>query len=88
MAGRALTPSSGDGMQTHLWQLADIESRLQDAVVQLRQQQNLVGSLDCPHSRRALVMLLASGLRIYCWLEDQHNGLLERIGEEQPLPRR
>ena len=32
-------------MHTHLWQLADVETRLQDAVHQLRQQQNLVGEL-------------------------------------------
>jgi len=33
------------------------------------------------------VMLLANGLRIYCWLEDQHNGLLEQIGEDRLLPK-
>jgi hypothetical protein len=75
------------GMHTHLWQLADVETRLQDAVHQLRQQQNLVGELDCPLHRRSLALLLANGVRAYCWLEDQHNGLLERIGEDYPLPR-
>jgi hypothetical protein len=74
-------------MQTHLWQLADVETRLQDAVQQLRQQQSLVSELDCPQSRRSIALLLANGLRVYCWLEDQHNGLLERIGEDHPLPR-
>jgi hypothetical protein len=74
-------------MQTHLAQLADVEARLQEAIRELRQQQSLVPDLDCAHHRAALVMLLASGLRIYCWLEDQHHGLLERIGEDHPLPR-
>jgi hypothetical protein len=74
-------------MQTHLWQLADVETRLEDAVYQLRQQQSLVPNFDCAQSRQALALLLTNGLRVYCWLEDQHNGLLERIGEDHPLPR-
>jgi hypothetical protein len=74
-------------MQTHLAQLADVETRLQEAIRELRQQQSLMPDLDCPYRRAALVMLLARGLRTYCWLEDQHNGLLERIGEDNPLPR-
>jgi hypothetical protein len=78
---------AGMGMQTHLWQLADVETRLRDAVRQLRQQQKLVVDLDCLQDRRSLALLLANGLRAYCWLEDQQNGLLERIGEDHPLPR-
>jgi len=74
-------------MQTHLAQLADIEHRLAEAVRQLRQQQHLAPHLDCPQAREALLMLLTNGLRAYCWLCDQHNGILERIGEERPLPR-
>jgi len=74
-------------MHSHLAQLADVQTRLDEAIQQLRQQQRLVANLDCPHKRAVLVMLLTNGLRVYCWLEDQHNGLLELIGEERPLPR-
>ena len=74
-------------MQTHLWQLADVEARLKDAVRQLRRQHALVPELDGLQQRKALVMLLAHGVRAYCWLEDQHTALLERMGEERPLPR-
>lgn len=74
-------------MQSHFGQLADVKARLQDAVGELRRQQSLVPTIDCPQSRDALTMLLANGLRVYCWLEDQHNGLLERIGEDRPLAR-
>jgi hypothetical protein len=74
-------------MQAHFWQLADVEARLNDAIAQLRQQHGLVGDIDCPQQHRSIALLLANGLRAYAWLEDQHTGLLERIGEEYPLPR-
>jgi len=74
-------------MQSHFAQLVDVEARLCDAVRELRVQQSLVPAVDSLQSHAALTMLLANGLRVYCWLEDQHNGLLERIGEEYPLPR-
>jgi len=74
-------------MQSHFAQLADVKARLQDAIRELRLQQSMLPDIDCPQSHSALRMLLANGLRAFCWLEDQHNGLLERIGEEFPLPR-
>ncbi len=74
-------------MQTHLAQLADVEARLQQAIRDLRQQQGLVPELAGLHNHQALALLLANGLRAYGWLSDQHNGLLERIAEELPLPR-
>jgi len=74
-------------MQSHLAQLADVKTRLRDAVRELRMQQSLLPNIDYAESRAMLTMLLANGLRVYCWLEDQHNGLLERIGEDYPLPR-
>jgi hypothetical protein len=76
-----------DLMNSQLAQLADVQSRLDEAILQLRLQQRLVAALDCPHNRATLVMLLTNGLRVFCWLEDQYNGLLELIGEERPLPR-
>ena len=74
-------------MQSHFAQLADVKARLNDAVHELRAQQSLAPDIDCARSRAAFTMLLANGLRIYCWLADQHNSLLERIGEDYPLPR-
>jgi len=32
-------------------------------------------------------MLLSNGLRVFCWLEDQRDGLKKQIGEFLPLPR-
>jgi hypothetical protein len=71
-------------MQTHLTELADVETRLQHAVGELRIQQGLLPSLDCPQWRAPLAMLLANGLRAYGWLEDQQFGLVRRLAEEQP----
>lgn len=72
-------------MQTYIVQLTDVQMRLEDAIHHLREQQNLVLDIDCQQNHAALVMLLSNGLRIFCWLEDQNNGLLERIGEYLPL---
>ena len=76
----------GEGivMQTHLTQLADVETRLQHAVGELRTQQSLLSSLDCPQWRGPLAMLLANGLRAYGWLEDQQSSLMRRLAEELP----
>jgi len=74
-------------MQTYMFQLADVRKRLDDAIYHLREQQSLVLDIDCPRYHATLLMLLSNGLRVFCWLEDQHNGLLERIGEYLPLQR-
>jgi hypothetical protein len=71
-------------MQTHLTQLADVETRLQLAVGELRTQQSLLSGLDCPQCHALLAMLLANGLHAYDWLEDQHFGLMRRLAEELP----
>jgi hypothetical protein len=77
---------AGEGyfMQTPLAQLADVETRLQHAVGELRIQQSLLSDLDFPECRRLLAMLLGNGLRAYDWLEDQHFGLMRRLAEEPP----
>ena len=74
-------------MQALLSQLADVQKRLDDAVCHLREQRRLFTDIDCPQTRRALLMLLSNGLRIFCWLEDQRDGHLEQVGEYLPLPR-
>jgi hypothetical protein len=71
-------------MQTHLAQLAEVETRLEQAVGELRVQQSLLCGLDFPECRRPLAMLLGNGLRAYGWLEDQHFGLMRRLAQEPP----
>jgi hypothetical protein len=74
-------------MQKYVARLADINERLQEATNHLREQQRLVADIDCPRNHEALLMLLSNGLRVFCWLEDQRNGLSERIGEYMPMCR-
>jgi hypothetical protein len=76
--GQAIAPAivqqpMGVVMQTRMSQLADVQKRLDDAIDQLREQQNLVPDIDCPRSHAALLMLLSNGLRVFCWLENQRN---------------
>jgi len=75
-------------MQTYVSRLADINKRIEDAIHHLREQQALMPYIDCPRCHQALLMLLSNGLRVYCWLETQHRGLKERIGEYLPLQRK
>lgn len=65
-------------MQTYIAQLVDINKRLDDAIDHLREQQSLVPDIDCPRSHAALLMLLSNGLRVFCWLEGQRNGLRKK----------
>lgn len=62
-------------MQAYNSQLADIEERLEDATQHLRVQQTLVPDIDCPRIHRKLLMLLANGLHVYCWLNEQRRRL-------------
>jgi len=74
-------------MEAHLAHLADVQNRLDEAVHHLRRQRSLFSDIDCPQTREALLMLLSNGLRVFCWLEDQRDGLKKQIGEFLPLPR-
>jgi hypothetical protein len=74
-------------MEAHLSHLADVQNRLDEAVRHLQRQRNLFPDIDRTQTRGALLMLLSNGLRVFCWLEDQRNGLIEQIGEYLPLPR-
>lgn len=74
-------------MQSYIRELEQIQSGIQEAVLQLREQQALIYEIDHPSNHQALVCLLSNGLRMYCWLEDRQRGLAEKIGEFQPMRR-
>ncbi|MBV9558754.1 MAG: hypothetical protein JO254_16945 [Pseudolabrys sp.] len=67
-------------------ELKDVEHRLDAALVELREQRQLVVREEL-YDREVMVTLLSNALRQFCWLEDQLNGLKEAIGEELPLPK-
>ena len=67
-------------------ELQDVEHRLDAALVELREQRQLVVREEL-YDREVMVTLLSNALRQFCWLEDQLNGLKEAIGEELPLPK-
>ncbi len=55
--------------------LAEIESGLEEARQKLRAQYAIVCKMDRFHLHDALRKLLANGLRMYDWLEQQRNAL-------------
>jgi hypothetical protein len=71
-----------------LSRLTDVQARLDEAVEHLREQQNLVSGADSPRTHALLIKLLSNGLRLYCWLEDQRDGLIEQLGEYLSLKQR
>jgi hypothetical protein len=71
-------------MRAHISQFNDIHKRLAEVFSHLRDQQSLMADIDCPRGHQALLMLHSNGLRIYCWLNNQHRGFLENVGERLP----
>lgn len=49
-------------MQTELGELADIDRRLDDAIVQLREQQAMVAIIDCEREDQAVLLSLLSSV--------------------------
>jgi hypothetical protein len=74
-------------IQMNVPRLADISERLKDATSHLREQQSLVPDIDCPRNRATLLSLLSNGLRMFCWLENQRNGVAAQIDEDISAPR-
>ena len=68
-------------MQAALRELADIDFRLADATLQLHEQQELVGSIDCGHNHVALLTLLSNVLRQFHQLEQHRLVALEILFE-------
>jgi hypothetical protein len=71
-------------MQDDLNQLYEIEGRLNEAVIHLREQQHIVDGLDSTISGTALISLLSSGLRHFSWLERERESLGRKIIRSLP----
>ena len=72
-------------MQTVLSELADIDRRLDDAIVQLRKQQAIVANIDCEREDQAvLVSLLSSVLEQFYSLQNHRKAVL-KLDPSRPL---
>jgi hypothetical protein len=66
-------------MQTVLGELADIDRRLDDAIVQLREQQAMVAIIDCEREDQAVLLsLLSSVLEQFYSLQNHRKAVLKR----------
>ena len=66
-------------MQTKLRELADIDRRLDDAMVQLRQQQAMVALIDSEHDNKGVLLrLLSSVLEQFYSLQKHRKAVLKR----------
>jgi hypothetical protein len=66
-------------MQGDLKQLYEIEGRLNEALIHLREQQHIVAGLESTIAGTALISLLSTGLRHFCWLEAERENLGRKI---------
>jgi hypothetical protein len=67
-------------MQTALRELADIDRRLEDAIVQLREQQAMVAVIDCERDDQAVLLsLLSSVLEQFYNLQNHRKAVLRRV---------
>jgi hypothetical protein len=67
-------------MHTVLGELADIDRRLDDAIIQLREQQAMVAIIDCEHEDQAILLsLLSSVLEQFYGLQNHRKALLKRV---------
>lgn len=65
-------------METSLGELADIDRRLDDAVVQLREQQAMVAIIDCEYEDQAVLLsLLSSVLEQFHSLQNHRKAVLK-----------
>ncbi len=66
-------------MQTARKVLADIDRRLDDAIIQLREQQAMVAIIDCEHDDQALLLsLLSSVLEQFYSLQNHRKAVLRQ----------
>jgi hypothetical protein len=66
-------------MQGDLNQLYEIEGRLNEALIHLREQQDILAGLDSTIAWTALISLLSTGLRHFSWLEAERENLGRKI---------
>lgn len=66
-------------MERDLLRLYEIEGRLNEAVAQLREQQDIVSHLEPTIDNATLLRLHSTGLKSFCWLEKERELFGERI---------
>jgi low affinity Fe/Cu permease len=72
-------------MTTELRDLADIDRRLDDALVQLREQQAMVALIDSEHDNKGVLLrLLSSVLEQFYSLQKHRRAVLKR-DQSRPL---
>jgi hypothetical protein len=72
-------------MHTVLGELADIDRRLDDAIVQLREQQAMVAIIDCDRADQAVLLsLLSSVLEQFFSLQSHRKAVLKRDSSTLP----
>jgi len=72
-------------MKTELRELVDIDRRLDDALVQLRQQQAMVALIDSEHDNKGVLpRLLSSVLEQFYSLQKHRRAVLKR-DQSRPL---
>lgn len=73
-------------MQTELGELADIDRRLDDAIVQLREQQAMVAIIDCEREDQAVLLsLLSSVLEQFYSLQNHRKAAVRKLDASRPL---
>jgi hypothetical protein len=63
--------------------LFDVEERIRDIMLNLRDQQELANAID--RYDALFACLLSTSLRTFAWIEDQRHAVVEAIGEHFPL---
>ena len=71
-------------MLGQVYHLVDVCSRLEEALLHLREQHRLTRKLDRMDNHFFLLMLLSSSLRSFCWLEGRCNDVMAQICESLP----
>lgn len=74
-------------MQTVLGELADIDRRLDDAIVQLREQQAMVAIIDCEREDQAVLLSLLSSVLEQFYNLQSHRKALLKLDPARPLER-
>lgn len=72
-------------MPTVLKQLADIDRRLDDAIVQLREQQAMVAIIDCEQEDQAVLLSLLSSVLEQFYSLQNHRKALLKLDPARPL---
>lgn len=72
-------------MHTLSGQLADIDRRLDDAIVQLREQQAMVAIIDCDRQDQAVLLSLLSSVLEQFYSLQNHRKAVLRLDPARPV---